>query len=93
MQGIRDEQTCTILLVSNFLVTLHLRKAVTFLVTNQLISKTAKAIRDEPTLFHSRFMLQIVNKINHFAVGFVNTSIIIINVNICDGARSVTECS
>ena len=38
-------------------------------------------------------LLQIVNKINHFSVGFVNASIIIINVYICDGARAVPECS
>ena len=38
-------------------------------------------------------VLQIVNKINNFAVGFVNTSIIIINVYIGNSARAMTECS
>lgn len=38
-------------------------------------------------------VLQIINKINHFSVGFVNTSIIIINVYIGDGARAVTYAS
>ena len=36
-------------------------------------------------------VLQIVNKINHLAVGFVNTSIIIINVYISNCARAVPE--
>ena len=36
-------------------------------------------------------LLQIINKINHFSVGFVNASIIIINVYVGNGARAVTE--
>ena len=38
-------------------------------------------------------VLQIINKINHFSVGFVNTYIIIINVYIGNCARAVTESS
>lgn len=38
-------------------------------------------------------VLQIINKINHFAVGFVNTSIIIINVYIGYVARAVPDSS
>ena len=38
-------------------------------------------------------VLQIVNKINHFSVGFVYYSIIIINVYIGNCARAVTESS
>ena len=36
-------------------------------------------------------VLQIINKINHFSVGFVNASIVIINVYVGNSARAVTE--